>query len=115
MNYDGTSTAFQWQDAYSEGNSSSEIPTAANVDDGTEQANTSIAGYMQLFNPTSSVYGKNFTSRIVGGLATSNGAAVDFHTGGYINTTSPLTGIEFKFDDPTANIDAGKIYYWGVK
>tara|TARA_R110002020_G_scaffold175085_1_gene367019 strand:+ start:280 stop:885 length:606 start_codon:yes stop_codon:yes gene_type:complete len=115
MKNDGSSTVFEYQAAYSEGNSTGQIPVAANVDDGSEQANTSIGGYMQLFNPTSSVYGKNFISRMVGGLATGGGGAVDFHTAGYVNTTSALTGIEFKFDDPTANIDAGRIYYWGVK
>ena len=113
--YDGSSTVFEYQATYAEGNSTGQIPLGPDVDDGSEQVNTSIAGYMQLFNPTSSVYGKNFASRMLGGLATSGGGAVDYHIGGYVNTTSALTGIEFKFDDPTGNIDAGKIYYWGVK
>ena len=34
---------------------------------------------------------------------------------GYIDTASALDKIEFKMDDPAANMDAGTISYWGVK
>ena len=39
--------------------------------------------------------------------------SIDNHTAGYINTTSAIDEIDFKF--ASGNIDAGTIYMYGVK
>jgi len=78
-------------------------------------AELALSGSMTLNNPTSSVYYKNWISRGAGNLQTSSPPAMGAFIAGYILTGVALDSIQFEFDSPTANIDTGKILYWGIK
>jgi len=70
----------------------------------------SCAGYIQIFDPSNTTFAKNFMARFQG----YNGAdySTDLHCGGYVNTTSALTRVRFKFS--SGNIDAGTIKMYGI-
>ena len=69
-----------------------------------------VSGKLTLFAPSSTTYVKHFTSE---GNGTDHGEyEVTSHGGGYINTTSAIDEISFKFD--SGNIDAGTIKMFGV-
>ena len=73
---------------------------------------SSCAGTLHLFNPSSTTFVKHFMSvmdRVFGGSATQ---ANDF-MGGYGNTTSAVDAIQFKFS--AGNIDSGTIKLYGIK
>ena len=68
-------------------------------------------GYLQIFNPSSSTYLKHFLCH-----STSTHQSdynITFYMGGYLNTTSPVNAIQFKF--ASGNIDDGIIKLYGVK
>ena len=67
-------------------------------------------GTLHLFNP-STTFVKHFISRFVdyeGG-----NQAVDNYCAGYINTTTAITRVQFKF--ASGNIDSGTIKLYGIK
>ena len=70
----------------------------------------SASGVFTLYAPSSTTYVKHFTARF------SETHASDIHmdnfVAGYINTTSAIDEIDFKFS--SGNIDAGKIHLYGV-
>ena len=72
------------------------------------------SGTLQLFNPSSSVFVKHFIAR---GNDSSSASGVDYsidnYTAGYINTTTPITRVQFKMS--SGNIDDGIIKMYGVK
>ena len=70
----------------------------------------SVCGVLTLYAPSSTTYVKHFTSRAqsMGGSPVS----VDAFAAGYINTTSAIDEISFKFD--SGNIDDGTIKMFGV-
>ena len=70
----------------------------------------SLSGYLQIFNPSSSVFVKHFMSKI----QHSQDANYTFNpfTAGYFNTTTPLTRFQFKMS--SGNIDAGEILLFGI-
>ena len=70
-----------------------------------------MSGSLRIFNPADTTFVKHF-------IATCNSASVEPMTtqtflGGYFNTTSAITGIQFKQN--TGNIDAGTIKMYGIK
>ena len=70
----------------------------------------SCAGYLTLFNPSSTTYVKHFlsnTNRYAGG-----DYSINIFNGGYFNTISALTNIKFQFS--SGNIDDGKILLFGI-
>tara|TARA_R100000781_G_scaffold230_2_gene328 strand:- start:2808 stop:3491 length:684 start_codon:yes stop_codon:yes gene_type:complete len=71
----------------------------------------SCSGVLTLYAPSSTTYVKHFICRMSGMF---NGAprAQDYYTAGYINTTSAIDEIDFKFD--SGNIDAGEIRMYGL-
>ena len=73
-----------------------------------------LNGFIQIYNPKSAVYGKNFMSVEIGNVASGDSFG-QWGSSGYIDTASALDQIEFKLDNPAANMDAGTISYWGVK
>ena len=79
------------------------------------QAEYAASGHMTLYNPTSSIYYKNWISRWAGTLNGTNRPTFGSFISGYILEADALDGVEFKFDSPTSNIDTGKILYWGIK
>ena len=70
------------------------------------------AGSLQLFNPSSATYVKHFMARCVKD-ADGTDEFVELHTAGYMNTTSAVNAISFKFS--SGNIDDGKIKLYGIK
>jgi len=68
------------------------------------------SGMLTLYDPASTTYVKQFTART--NDAQADDYTIDNHMAGYINTTSAIDEISFKFS--TGNIDAGSIYMYGV-
>ena len=71
----------------------------------------SLAGELHLFNPASTTYVKNFIWR--GTVYFSEDANYANFNAGYINTTTAIDEISFKF--ASGNVESGKIKMWGVK
>ena len=69
-----------------------------------------LSGYLQLFNPSSSVYAKHFISRVTD--CTTGDFIGDRFIAGYANTASALTNIKFQMS--SGNIDDGKILMFGL-
>ena len=71
----------------------------------------SLSGYLQIFNPSSSVFVKHFIST----TQHSQDAQYTFNPfcAGYFNTTSAIDEIQFKPN--TGTIDSGKIKLYGIK
>jgi len=70
----------------------------------------SCAGYLHLFNPSSTTFVKHFIIR------TSSAMYLDYinewHIAGYCNTTTAIDGVQFSFASGT--IDAGDICLYGI-
>ena len=73
-------------------------------------ADQSVSGMLTLYDPSSTTYVKHFMSRTQN--AQGDDVSVDVHAAGYINTTSAIDEISFKFD--SGNIDAGVIKMYGL-
>ena len=71
----------------------------------------SAAGYLHLFNPSSTTFVKNFISRSHTNRS-SNGAFSAF-VGGYCNVTAAIDGVQFAMS--SGNIDSGTIKLYGIK
>ena len=71
----------------------------------------SAAGYLHLFNPSSTTFVKHFIARITN-AHDSNYTMSDFGAG-YFNTTSAIDEIQFKM--ASGNIDSGRIALYGIK
>ncbi len=69
-----------------------------------------MSGYLQVFNPSSSVFVKNFMAR----TSTLDMSDVNQHVfvAGYFNTTTALT--RFQFKSSTGDIQSGTIKMYGV-
>ena len=67
-------------------------------------------GVLMLFNPSSTTFVKHFISRFQG--AHEGDYAQEWYHAGYINTTSAIDEISFKFT--SGNIDAGTIKMYGI-
>jgi hypothetical protein len=74
-------------------------------------ADESCAGYLQLFNPSSTTYVKHFISS--GSAYTSVPYIQNYFVAGYGNTTSAINAIRFQM--ASGNIDDGIIKMYGVK
>jgi len=70
----------------------------------------SCSGTLQLFNPASTVFVKHFISTVQN-YRDSNQSQISY-VAGYINTTSAIDEISFKFS--SGNIDSGTIKLYGV-
>ena len=69
----------------------------------------SISGHMHLFEPSSTTFVKHYISRTM----TIFDRATDVFGAGFFNTTSAITGIQFKMS--SGNIDSGTITMYGVR
>ena len=68
------------------------------------------AGYLHLFNPSSTTFVKHFISRF--NVYHASDYTMDYHMAGYFNTTADITAIQFKFNNGT--IDTGDICLYGI-
>jgi hypothetical protein len=71
----------------------------------------SMSGELTIFSPSSSTFIKHFTG--LGTSLYSGDASLQIHIAGYVNTTTALTRIRFKFS--SGNIDSGTIKLYGIK
>jgi hypothetical protein len=75
-------------------------------------SDSSISGEMYLFAPSGTTYVKHFyINTIAMGIYSGNPSACNYFVGGYINTTSAITEIDFK--PPSGNFD-GTIKMYGI-
>tara|TARA_R100001443_G_scaffold116509_1_gene137116 strand:- start:45 stop:665 length:621 start_codon:yes stop_codon:yes gene_type:complete len=70
----------------------------------------SLAGILQLFNPSSTTFVKHFIART--NNAHQSDKTRDVFTAGYFNTTSAIDAVQFKMS--SGNIDAGDICLYGI-
>ena len=70
----------------------------------------SCAGYLHLFNPSSTTFVKHFISR--NNRSFSGDYTSENHVAGYFNTTSAIDAVQFKMS--SGNIDAGTITLYGI-
>jgi hypothetical protein len=71
------------------------------------------AGYLHLFNPSSTTFVKHFISRFKPNYSGgSDPYTHDGFTAGYVNTTSAVTAVQFKMN--SGNIDSGVIKLYGI-
>ena len=68
------------------------------------------SGEMYLFNPSSTTFVKHFIS--VGNSTHADDYMQNHYHAGYINTTTAIDGVQFKFS--SGNIDAGDICLYGI-
>ena len=70
----------------------------------------SLCGTMHLFDPSNTTFVKHFIGRFQG----YNGSdySTDLNIAGYVNTTTALTRVQFKFS--SGNIDSGTITLYGI-
>mgnify|MGYP000878013967 CR=1 FL=1 len=70
----------------------------------------SVSGYLEIYNPSSSVFVKHFMARI--NSYNANDFSSDYYTAGYFNLTTALTRFRFKMS--SGNIDSGVIKLYGI-
>ena len=70
----------------------------------------SVSGVFTLYSPSNTTYMKHFASRM--NEYHESDITMDTFCAGYVQTTSALTRVSFKFDN--GNIDAGEIRMYGV-
>ena len=124
-NYNQTITSTQFQEYHTESGNLTGL-SYSSADDQAQGTNfqrlqqyvsndndNSTSGFLHLFNPSSSVFVKHFFGRLYT-QQTSGGEtyANTMFPAGYINTTTPLTRVQFKFS--SGNIDSGDILLYGV-
>ena len=68
------------------------------------------AGYLHIFNPSSTTFVKHFISNVNNYRTNDN--SYNVYAAGYGNTTSAVDAIQFKFH--SGNIDAGDICLYGI-
>ena len=70
---------------------------------------SSLSGYLHLFNPSSTTFVKNFMSDT---NYEQGAVSINSRCAGYFNTTEDITGVEFKMS--SGNIDSGVIKLYGI-
>jgi hypothetical protein len=68
------------------------------------------SGFMHFFNPASTAFAKHFISDL--SVYSQNDYNYHVFTGGYVNTTTAIDGVQFKMH--SGNIDAGDICLYGI-
>ena len=77
---------------------------------------SSVTGELTLFNPSSTTFVKHFMGKTNGmehDSGQSKKISVSYQMAGYINTTSAIDEVQFKFN--SGNIDSGTIKLYGIK
>ena len=119
--YNQTTTTTYFQANHNEGDTATNLGYETSLDQAQGTAfqrigkvgngnDESCAGYLHLFNPSSTTFVKHFISNV------QNYHNADYSTqdfvAGYFNTTTAITRVQFKMD--SGNIDAGTIKMYGV-
>jgi len=74
-------------------------------------ADQNYCGELQIFNPSSTVFVKHFIAK--GNETYFSDYSNNAYVAGYFNTTSAITGLQFKME--SGNIDSGIIKLYGIK
>ena len=106
-NESGSSAALGYDGGYDQGQGTAYQDLTQNIGNDNDQ---SCSGMLTLYAPSSTTYVKHFVSKVQESQH-SDYSIVAF-AAGYINTTSAIDEISFKFD--SGNIDAGTIKMFGV-
>jgi hypothetical protein len=121
-NYNQTITSSVFRAYHDEGDSATALEYNTGVDqaqgtgfqditDGVGNGNDeSAAGTLHLFDPSNTTFVKHFMSTMTD--YNGNDFNIVVNTAGYINTTTAITRIRFKFG--SGNIDSGTIKMYGV-
>ena len=104
---DGSSTLLAYTDDKDQAQGTSFQPLSVGTGSDTDE---SCAGELHIFNPSSTTYVKHFIA--IMNEAHSSVYTMNSHIAGYINDTTAIDDIQFKF--ASGNFD-GKIKMWGVK
>ena len=121
--YDAVKTTSYFEAIHDEADSSTSLgyQTGLDIAQGTgfqtilrfigDDNDQSASGEMFLFNPSSTTFVKHFIA--TGSSVTGGDYANNHFIGGYINTTTAIDGVQFKFN--SGNIDSGRIALYGIK
>ena len=104
----GTSTALEYRTADDLAQGTGVQRLAGGVGNGNDE---NTAGYLHLFNPSSTTFVKHFIARTIQNEGSSD-FAVDTYIAGYCNVTAAIDGVQFSM--ASGNIDAGTIKMYGV-
>ena len=97
--------------SYSTGGDQAQGTSFQNISDSIGNANDeAVSGWLRLFDPSNTTFVKHFMSCAIANMH-SEGAYQPFR-GGYINTTSAIDEVQFKFS--SGEIQGGKIQMFGV-
>ena len=103
----GNDTLFTYQTGMDQAQGTSFQKISNNVGNGNDEC---VSGTLHLFDPSSTTFVKHFIVRSA--EYHNEDYIVDSYTGGYINTTTAITRVQFKFE--SGNIDSGTIKMYGV-
>ena len=97
--------------SYSTGGDQAQGTSFQNISDSVGNANDeAVSGWVRIFHPSDTTFVKHFMSCAIANMH-SEGAYQPFR-GGYINTTSAIDEVQFKFS--SGEIQGGKIQMFGV-
>jgi len=106
-NEGGTESSLDYDSSNDMAQGTGDLNILLNIGSGNDQCG---AGYLHLFNPSSTTFVKHFIANM------NRYDAADFSvnqfTSGYGNTTSAIDAVKFQMD--TGNIDAGDICLYGI-
>ena len=108
QNEGGSGSGLAYRTATDQANATSFQPLGEGVGGGV--ADESTAGFLHIFDPSSSTFIKHFIARTH--IYSDNDESIDSFVSGYFNTTTALTRFQFKFT--YGNIDSGTIKLYGV-
>jgi len=78
-----------------------------------EDDDNGASGTLTIYNPSSSVFVKNFISTTNSQQSDTSNLTHNHFVAGYFNLTTALTRFQFKFS--SGNMDSGKIKLYGIK
>ena len=104
---DGSTAAVQYVTGQDQAQGTSFQTLVDSVGNGNDE---SCCGTLQIFQPSSDTFVKHFIARSHG----YNGSdySTDLFAAGYVNTTTALTTVQFKFS--SGNMDSGTISLYGI-
>ena len=108
-NEGGSGQGIGYRTATDQANGTSFQPLGEGI--GAGVADESSSGELYIFEPSSSVFVKHFLARTH--IYSDNNETVDSFVGGYFNTTTALTRLQFKMS--SGNIDSSTIKLYGIK
>ena len=96
---------------YSTGQDLAQSTDFANIVDGVgSDADQNMSGFLEIFDPSNTVFVKHFLSNA--NTCTDDNATKNVYGAGYGNTTSSIDAVQFKMS--SGNIDSGVIKLYGI-